>query len=107
MNGLQALESGLAAINYRVRQLEARVFRLEERRQVAQGRGDRIREAVDLAAKLALPGSVFWEGPASARRTLAKALRERRWSYQAIAHALNCSERTVERYFAPVKPAST
>lgn len=100
---MEALKLTVAAVQHRVEALEAGLGRLSARlvrRELAAGR---TREVRDLVRELRLPADALEQGRAEHRRRLAEALRGKRWSYQQIAFALGCSERTVERYFAPGK----
>lgn len=93
----------LPAVVHRLGALEARVDRLEGVHHKYQA-DDLIRqEAVNVARELGYPPTVLNAGSCSRyhRRRLAEALRRRQWTYQQIAHVMNCSERTIERYFAP------
>lgn len=95
----------VSALNHRVEALDARLGTLEKgHAQRLADAGLRL-EAEGLAEDLMLGPGVF-AGPrgapkpheVNARRLLAGALRDAGWSGQKIAHVLNCSERTVERY---------
>lgn len=98
---LQDPQTILAAVLHRLGQAEARIAKLE----AAEVRGDDWRdierEARRVAGRVGLSLDVVTKGPADQRKHLACALRIEGWSYQKIAHVMGCSERTIERYFAP------
>lgn len=93
----------LPAVVHRLGALEMRVDRLEGVHRKYQAQETVRQEAIKVARDLGYPATVLEAGSCSRyhRRRLAEALRRREWTYQQIAHVMNCSERTIERYFSP------